>query len=53
MIEQIRYKKKLLAMIVRKSFKKKKGVTFFTPDSLNLQCGYMNHKKIKYYPRFG
>jgi hypothetical protein len=45
MIENIKYKKKLLAMIVRKSFKKKKGVTFFTPDNLNLQCGYMNHKK--------
>jgi hypothetical protein len=45
MIEKIKYKKKLLAMIVRKSFKKKKGVTFFTPDNLNLQCGYMNHKK--------
>jgi hypothetical protein len=45
MIEKIKYKKKLLAMIVRKSFKKKKGVTFFTPNNLNLQCGYMNHKK--------
>ena len=32
-------------MIVRKNFKKRKGVTFFTPDNLNLQCGYMNHKK--------
>ena len=32
-------------MIVRKDFKKKRGVTFFTPENLNLQCGYMNHKK--------
>ena len=45
MIEKIKNKKKLLAIIVRKEYRKKKGVSFFTPDKLNLQCGYMKHKK--------
>ena len=45
MIEQIKYKNKLYALIVRKDFRKKRGVNFFTPNNLNLQCGYMKHKK--------
>ena len=45
MLEQIKYKRKLYALIIRGSFRKKKGVSFFTPNNLNLQCGYMNHKK--------
>jgi len=45
MIEKIFYKKKLYSLIVRKSFRKKKGISFFTPNNLNLQCGYMKHKK--------
>ena len=45
MVEQIKYKNKLYALIVRKDFRKKKGISFFTPNSLNLQCGYMKHKK--------
>ena len=45
MIEQIKYKNKLYALIIRKDFRKKKGISFFTPDNLNLQCGYMKHKK--------
>lgn len=43
MIEKIKYKKKLLAIIVRRKFRKKKGINFFTPNNLNLQCGYMKH----------
>ena len=45
MIEKITHKNKLLAIIVRKKYRKKKGISFFTPNSLNLQCGYMKHKK--------
>jgi hypothetical protein len=45
MIEKIKYKKKLLAIIVRKEFRKRKGIDFFTPNNLNLQCGYMKHPK--------
>ena len=45
MIEKIHHKKKLLAIIVRKSYRKKKGINFFTPNHLNLQCGFMKHKK--------
>ena len=45
MIEKIKHSKKLLAIIIRKEYRKKKGVTFFTPNNLNLQCGYMKHDK--------
>ena len=45
MIEKIQHNKKLLAIIIRKQYRKKKGVTFFTPNNLNLQCGYMKHDK--------
>ena len=45
MIEKIKHGKKLLAIIIRKEYRKKKGVTFFTPNNLNLQCGYMKHDK--------
>ena len=38
-------KKKLYALIVRSSYKKKKGVSFFTDDKATQQFGYMNHKK--------
>ena len=44
MIQQIKHKNKLYALIIR-NFRKKKGVSFFTPNNLSLQCGYMNHKK--------
>ena len=45
MIEKIFHKKKLYALIVRKSYKKKKGVSFFTDKDATQQFGYMNHKK--------
>jgi len=45
MIEKIIYKKKLLALIVRAKYRKKKGITFFTPSESTQQFGYMKHKK--------
>ena len=48
MIEKIIYNKKLLAIIIRKQYRKKKGIQFFTPNHLNLQCGFMSHKKDHY-----
>jgi len=45
MIEKIIYKKKLLAIIVRAKYRKKKGITFFTPSESTQQFGYMKHKK--------
>ena len=45
MIEKIFNKKKMYALIVRNSYKKKKGVSFFTDDKATQQFGYMNHKK--------
>ena len=45
MIEKIIYKKKLQALIVRGKYRKKKGITFFTPNESVQQFGYMKHKK--------
>ena len=45
MIEKIIYKKKLFALIVRGKYRKKKGITFFTPADSTQQFGYMKHKK--------
>ena len=45
MIEKIKYKKKLYAMIVRGKYRNKKGITFFTNNKDIQQFGYMNHKK--------
>lgn len=45
MNEKILYKNKLLALIVRGNYRKKKGITFFTENKDIQQFGYMNHKK--------
>jgi hypothetical protein len=45
MIEKVIYKNKLLALIVRGSYRSKKGITFFTPNNATQQFGYMKHKK--------
>ncbi len=45
MIEKILHKKKLYAFIIRRSYRKKKGVNFFTDKKTIQQVGYMNHKK--------
>ncbi len=45
MIEKILYKNKLFALIVRKKFRNKKGINFFTSKDATQQLGYMKHKK--------
>ena len=45
MVEKIYHKKKLYALIVRARFRKKKGISFFTPNYTNQQFGYMKHDK--------
>ena len=45
MIEKINYKKKLFALIVRRKFRKKKGINFFTPKDATQQFGYMKYKR--------
>ena len=45
MIKEIKYKKKLYALVIKKSFRKKKGISFFTKQNSNQQIGYMNHSK--------
>ena len=43
MIEKIIFKKKLYAIIIRKNFRKKKGINFFTEKEHTQQIGYMSH----------
>jgi len=45
MIEKIYHYKKLYALIVRSKFRKKNGISFFTPNDTNQQFGYMKHNK--------
>ena len=45
MMEKIFYKKKLLALIVKGTYRNKKGITFFTPKESTQQFDYMRHKK--------
>ena len=45
MIEKIKYKGKLFALIVSGKYRSKKGITFFTPDQATQQFCYMNHRK--------
>ncbi len=45
MIEKILHKKKIFALIVRRKFRKKSGINFFTPKESTQQFGYMKHKK--------
>jgi len=45
MSEKILHNNKLLALIVRGNYRKKKGVTFFTENKDIQQFGYMSHKK--------
>lgn len=44
MIEKIKYKKKLYALIVRGKYRNKKGISFFSPVNATQQFGYMKHK---------
>ena len=45
MIEKIFHKKKLFALIVRRQFRKKSGINFFTSKESTQQFGFMKHKK--------
>ena len=45
MIKEIKYKKKLYALVIKESFRKRKGISFFTKQNSNQQIGYMNHSK--------
>ena len=44
MVEQVKHKNEILALIIRNSFKKE-GIEFFTPNDYSLQVGYMNRPK--------
>ena len=45
MIEKVLHKNKLFALIVRRQFRKKDGIKFFTSKEATQQFGYMKHKK--------
>ena len=45
MIENVFYKNKLFALIVKAKFRKKSGINFFTSKDATQQFGYMKHKK--------
>ena len=45
MIEKVLYKNKLFALIVRKQFRKKSGINFFTSKESTQQFGFIKHKK--------
>ena len=45
MIEKVLHKNKLFALIVRKQFRKKSGINFFTSKDATQQFGFMKHKK--------
>ena len=45
MLKEIIYKKKLYALVIKETFRKKKGISFFTKNDANQQIGYMKHPK--------
>jgi cupin fold WbuC family metalloprotein len=45
MIENITHNKKNLALIIKNTYLKKKGVNFFTNNKLSQQVAFMSHKK--------
>ncbi len=45
MIEKVLHNNELFALIVRKQFRKKRGINFFTSKEATQQFGYMKHKK--------
>jgi len=44
MIENVKYKDQLLAIIIRADYRKE-GISFFTPSNFSQQLGYMNRPK--------
>ena len=45
MIKKIIHKNKLYALIIKETYQKEKGISFFTENNANQQIGYMNHPK--------
>ena len=45
MLKEIIYKKKLFALIIKESYQKNKGISFFTKNDANQQIGFMSHPK--------
>ena len=45
MIKEILHKNKLYALIIKETYQKKKGLSFFTKDDANQQIGFMSHPK--------
>ncbi len=45
MIQNITYKKEILAIIIKGNYLKKKGINFFTDPKLSQQVAFMNHPK--------
>ncbi|MDP6440918.1 MAG: hypothetical protein QGF61_04335 [Pelagibacteraceae bacterium] len=45
MIEKVLRKKRLFALIIRRQFRKKSGINFFTSKDITQQIGFMKHKK--------
>ena len=45
MIEEIIYKNKLYALIIKENYQNKKGISFFTKNDANQQIGFMSHPK--------
>jgi mannose-6-phosphate isomerase-like protein (cupin superfamily) len=46
MLEEIKYKEEILAIIVRNDFSKE-GIAFFTPNDFSQQLAYMKHPEGK------
>ena len=45
MIQNITYKKKTLAIIIKNKYLEKKGINFFTNNKLSQQVAFMSHNK--------
>lgn len=45
MIDIVKNNGEILAYIIKNSYKRKKGINFFTPNKLVQQVAYMNHPK--------
>ena len=46
MLKEIIHNKKLYALIIKETYRKKKGISFFTENNANQQIGFMSHPKL-------
>lgn len=44
-ITKVKYKNKVFAIIIKNENLRKKGITFFTENKMNLQVGFMKHPR--------